>query len=170
MSLTIFWIALFPTITIFMVASVTHNKLYITLTAIVVALIGAVSGSPEYATTDILFAVVVWLFCISGAEKIPKKLSSNEAAKVNSGGMNWVNIFIVIALFLVMILPSIKEDAAKQAAALPVAPTVAPIEQAKPIKKPTHTHTKKQSSPTNLSDQEASEREFAKDFPEDIYQ
>ena len=167
MSLTIFWIALFPTITIFMVASVTHNKLYITLTAIVVALIGAVSGSPEYATTDIVFAGIVWLICISGAET-PKKQSSNEAAKVNSGGMNWVNIFIVIALLLVMILPSIKEDAAKQAVALPVAPTVAPLAKTKhkQIEVPL---AKKKADPSQQSLQETVDRDFAKDFPEDIY-
>lgn len=176
MSLTIFWIALFPTITIFMVASVTHNKFYITLTAIVIALIGVYSGSPQYATTDVVFAGIVWLICITNAEKTPSKPVPSETNIAKSSSADWLVALIAIAMILVAILPSKKEGAVEQAEALPVAPTVAPPEDPKAaaIRERKHAlRLLREEKAEEKRKQEArfkANQAFSQDFPEDIYQ
>ena len=78
MSIAIFWIAVLPTITIFLVAVGTSSRLLTTIAALLVALIGALVGNPIYASIDIGAAVIALVICWVGVLPEPRQKTGDE--------------------------------------------------------------------------------------------
>lgn len=77
MSLLVFFIALLPAAIVFVVAALTRSRGWTTTSAVIAALVGALSGNPAYMLLDVGVVVFIYWVCI---RVLPKSTSAQVVA------------------------------------------------------------------------------------------